>query len=168
MRQTRSGKPSVHPTGIRKSEDGIWTYTPVLPVRITNPHTGQSLNRFGVFDTGADKCLCPCESAKAIGHAITAKGVTKKGVTGAGYKFDVYMHTISIAILAPDGIKTILATADDHLVGCGGQCPVLLLGRDLFVDFIVEVDFPKRRMVDHLARLADGCEEADRQMNKEA
>lgn len=45
---------------------------PWLPLAIKNPHTNQSINVYGLIDTGADECAIPAHYAPLIGHNLQA------------------------------------------------------------------------------------------------
>ena len=53
-----------------------------LPVRITNPATGESLVTWGLLDTGADACLFPAELASELGHDLRGEGVKASVTSG--------------------------------------------------------------------------------------
>lgn len=118
---------------------------PMLPLKLINLDTGQYLHRFGIFDTGADSCLCPAGDAIRLGHHLKGEGVKKKSVCGAGNLFDTYIHTFRICLMQPKNNKVLFSKKIG--VACGEHCPTFLLGRNLFSDCKVTIDFKKALLV---------------------
>lgn len=107
---------------------------PWLPVTIINPHTGQTINVYGLIDTGADECAIPAHYAPMIGHDLQA-GIQKSINTGNGVTA-AYSHTLSFET---NGIKV-----DNVLIDFMPNLNVVLLGVKSFLgNFILTVDYKK-------------------------
>lgn len=105
---------------------------PWLSVTIRNPHTNQSINTYGLIDTGADECAIPAGYAPLIGHNLQA-GTPKNINTGNGLT-TAYAHTLCFET---DGIKI-----DNVLIDFLPNLNVVLLGVKSFLsNFILTVDY---------------------------
>jgi len=105
---------------------------PWLPVTIKNPHTNQSINVYGLIDTGADECAVPAGYAPLIGHNLQA-GNQKSINTGNGIT-TAYAHTLCFEA---DGIAI-----NDVLIDFMPNLNVVLLGVKSFLsNFILTVDY---------------------------
>jgi predicted aspartyl protease len=105
---------------------------PWLPLTIINPHTSQSINVYGLIDTGADECAIPAYYASMIGHNLQA-GFPKSINTGNGVT-TAYAHTLSFEV---KGIKI-----DNVLIDFMPNLNVVLLGVKSFLsNFILTVDY---------------------------
>ena len=106
---------------------------PWLPTIITNPHTGQSINVYGLIDTGADECAIPAGYAPLIGHNLQAGKQTTIN-TGNG-PTTAYTHTLNLKIC--DKIEI-----DNILIDFMPNLNVVLLGVKSFLSrYILTVDY---------------------------
>lgn len=107
---------------------------PWLPLTIRNPHTGQTVNVYGLIDTGADECAVPAHYAPMIGHDLQA-GAEKSIRTGNGVT-TAYAHTLSFET---EGIKI-----ESVLIDFMPNLNVVLLGVKSFLsNFVLTVDYKK-------------------------
>jgi len=107
---------------------------PWLPLIIKNPHTNQSVNVFGLIDTGADECAIPAHYASLIGHDLQA-GTQKSISTGNGVT-TAYAHTLC---LETNGIKI-----DNVLIDFMPNLNVVLIGVKSFLsNFVLTVDYKR-------------------------
>jgi len=107
---------------------------PWLPLTIRNPHTNQTVNVYGLIDTGADECAIPAHYAPMIGHNLQA-GIQKSINTGNGIT-TAYAHTLCFE---SDGIKI-----DNVLIDFMPNLNVVLLGVKSFLsNFVLIVDYKK-------------------------
>ena len=105
---------------------------PWLPVTIKNPHTNQSINVYGLIDTGADECAVPADYALLIGHNLQA-GDQKSINTGNGVT-TAYAHTLCF--------ETHGIAINDVLIDFMPNLNVVLLGTKSFLsNFILTVDY---------------------------
>jgi predicted aspartyl protease len=105
---------------------------PWLPLIIKNPHTGQTVNVYGLIDTGADECAVPAHYAPMIGHSLQA-GIEKSIRTGNGITA-AYAHTLS---LETQGIKI-----ENVLIDFMPNLNVVLLGVKSFLsNFVLTIDY---------------------------
>lgn len=105
---------------------------PWLPLTIKNPHTNQSVNVYGLIDTGADECAIPAHYAAIIGHDLQA-GDEKSISTGNGIT-KAYTHTLC---LETQGIKI-----ENVLIDFMPNLNVVLLGVKSFLsNFVLTVDY---------------------------
>ena len=105
---------------------------PWLPVTIKNPHTNQSINVYGLIDTGADECAVPADYAPLIGHNLQA-GNQKSINTGNGVT-TAYSHTLSF--------ETHGIAINNVLIDFMPNLTVVLLGVKSFLsNFILTVDY---------------------------
>ena len=107
---------------------------PWLPLTIKNPHSGQSINVYGLIDTGADECAIPAHYAELIGHDLKA-GVKKTINTGNGATV-AYAHTLC---LETHGIKV-----ENVLIDFMPKLNVVLLGVKSFLgNFTLTIDYKR-------------------------
>lgn len=107
---------------------------PWLPLIVRNPHTNQSINVYGLIDTGADECAIPAHYAPMIGHNLQA-GVQKSINTGNGVT-SAYAHMLCFET---QGIKV-----ENVLIDFMPNLNVVLLGVKSFLsNFIPTVDYKK-------------------------
>lgn len=116
-------------------------YRPWLPIKIINPHTGQSQRTIGLVDTGADECTIPADMAGLLGHVLS-RGPAKRSKT-AGGSVTGYTHTTKIEIY--DFQDKLLHTIYDIPVDFLPGLHVPLLGVEHFLDqFDLHISYPKR------------------------
>ncbi|MEE8399587.1 MAG: hypothetical protein V3S89_11325, partial [Desulfobacterales bacterium] len=114
---------------------------PMLPIKITNPETADSLISYGLIDTGADECAMPAALAPVLGHNLT-EGFIKNIMTGNGVT-QAYRHTTRIEILDYSDASTVLYTIDDTLVDYMPNLQPILLGANNFLSrFVLTVNYP--------------------------
>ncbi len=119
----------------------------MLVVRVTNPDTGQSIQTYGVIDTGADECALPASLAKELGHNLTA-GKSKKIRTGNGVT-DAYAHTCKVEIFDTYGLQNgqeeVVYTVVDTPIDFMPNLHCVLLGVGNFLSqFVLTVDYPRQ------------------------
>ena len=112
----------------------------ILPIQITNPHTGLSIKTNGLIDTGADECSIPAMYADLLGHNL--KAVAPKDIgTGNGIAH-AFPHTTRFDIYRPQ-TSELLYTIADTPVDFMPNLEVVLLGVKKFLsNFILHVDYP--------------------------
>lgn len=116
----------------------------MLPVRIFNPANGQSLQSWGIIDTGADDCALPATFAPILGHNLFA-GTNKLANTGNG-PTNVYAHTTRIEILDINTASRVVHTIHDTTIDFMVNLPVVLLGVNNFLShFVVTMDYPHKQ-----------------------
>src|SRR5574340_416068 len=114
---------------------------PWLPIKIINPHTGQSIKFFGLIDTGADACSIPATLAPALGHVLV-NGTPRPSKTAGGMTTG-YSHTTKIEIY--DLNDRLLYTINDTPLDFMPGLHVPLLGVTRFLDqFELHVDYPAK------------------------
>lgn len=107
---------------------------PWLPLTIRNPHTNQTINVYGLIDTGADECAIPAYYASMIGHNLQA-GVQKAINTGNGVTI-AYSHTLCFET---NGIKI-----ENVLIDFMPNLNVVLLGVKSFLsNFVLTMDYKR-------------------------
>lgn len=114
---------------------------PWLPIKIINPHTGQSQKFAGIVDTGADACTIPASLAPLLGHTLL--NGTCKTSASAGGPAKGYAHTTRIEIydLSDNLLHTINDIPLDFMVGLH----VPLLGVQHFLDqFELNIHYPQK------------------------
>lgn len=117
--------------------------SPMLPLRIINPHTGKSIQTWGLIDTGASQCAIPAGLASILGHNLPLGSIIPVG-TGNGVA-NAYAHTTRIEILALDG-SSVLFTINDIPINFMPNLGPVLLGVDHFMEyFVLTVDYPKQQ-----------------------
>lgn len=115
---------------------------PWLPIKIINPHTGQSIKFFGLIDTGADACSIPAPLAPLLGHDLT-KGTARPSKT-AGGPATGYSHTTKIEIY--DLHDKLLYTINDTPIDFMPGLHVPLLGVNRFLDhFELHIHYPAKK-----------------------
>lgn len=113
-----------------------------LPLRVTNPHSGQQTDAYGLIDTGAAECCLPDWLAVQTGHNLT-KGIHPVTVHTASGKTKAWAHTATLAVIGAGGqaVLTIPAFRIRVLPGL----PFVLLGVSDFLESRrLTVDYPKR------------------------
>ena len=84
-----------------------------VPLKLSNPETGQSIRIMGLIDTGADSCLFPANIAKAIGHDLKGDGVKSNVNLGIEQtNVTVYRHTFTMELLSPNFRKTVWSSGE--------------------------------------------------------
>ena len=113
---------------------------PILPVKISNPHTNKHIKAWGLIDTGADECAIPAGYASLLGHDLL-KGTPKTINTGNGVT-NAYSHTTTFELYDPRDNKVIY-TINDTPIDFMPNLSVLLLGVKSFLsNFILKIDYP--------------------------
>ena len=85
---------------------------PRLYVAVSNPFTGDSVNLWGLIDTGADASLFPEELATMLGHNLKGNGVKSSFSTGIEQKMiTTYKHTFKIDLISPSQKKAVWSPA---------------------------------------------------------
>ncbi|MFA6291125.1 MAG: hypothetical protein WC637_05050 [Victivallales bacterium] len=119
-----------------------------VPVKISNPRTGQSKRIYGLADTGADKCLLPADLTMELGHNLNGVGV--KGSLNIGIEqreVQVYLHTFKIELLAPDEMTSVWSSPEIE-VDCSESDPPVLLGAlDFLRNFKLTVDYSNEQLI---------------------
>ncbi len=122
-------------------------YSPVLPIRVVNPHNSFDLCTWGLVDTGAETCTIPEFIAKKIGHNIK-DGRKGSGLTAAG-RAGIYEHTFRIEIFKVRADKSVddkkvVYTIADGFVGVMEGLPFVLLGvNDFLKSHVLTIDYDK-------------------------
>ncbi len=115
---------------------------PILPVKIHNPHTGNSFITWGIVDTGADECAIPATLANELGHTLE-KGSQKRVSTGAGPN-TAFAHTTKIDILSLQ--EAVLYSIEETPVDFMPNLHCVLLGvRNFLNHFILTIDYPNQK-----------------------
>ena len=119
-----------------------FAYHTLIPVRITNPATGQSVHITGLVDTGADACLFPADIVEVTGHNLTGDGVKSNVNVGIEQtSVSVYKHTFIIEVLSPEYTE-IVWSSDEIEIDCSTSNPPVLLGAiDFLRYFRLTVDY---------------------------
>jgi predicted aspartyl protease len=66
-----------------KTNEKIFLPSPILPIRIINPHNGFDYLTWGLIDTGAANSAIPEHIAKTLGHDIrSVKPIPGFGASG--------------------------------------------------------------------------------------
>jgi hypothetical protein len=114
---------------------------PLLPIRVINPHTGNTQSLLGIVDTGADECCIPANYASLLGHNLHL-GQPKDFNTGGGLATG-YGHTTTIEIY--DYSNQLLFSINNVLIDYMPKLHVPLLGVKHFLDrFELNVHYPKK------------------------
>lgn len=118
---------------------------PLLPIKVINPHTGQSHLTLALIDTGADDCALPAEIAVMLGHNLTA-GAVSDITTGSGSDF-AYKHTTTIEIFHPQRrTKRPVYVIENVVIDYMERLTVPLLGTKGFLSkFILNIDYTRLR-----------------------
>jgi len=115
---------------------------PYIPIRIRNPHTGQSCDAYGLIDTGADACFFPGWLAEQLGHDLNKGLHPSKIMTGNG-EATASEHTLRLEVKDITG-KSIYIV-NDALVQVMPNLNVILLGVSMFLEhFVLTVNYPKQ------------------------
>jgi predicted aspartyl protease len=108
---------------------------PYVPVKITNPDTGKSIEMYALVDTGADECALPASFARILEHNLH-EGTKKQIRTGNGVS-TAYGHTAVIDMLDFSAENTVL----DYMPNLS----VALLGTRSFLSkFVITFDYPAK------------------------
>ena len=113
-----------------------------LPVRVSNPHSGQSLVVYALIDTGADQCAFPKSLAVELAHNFDGEGVRSESTVGVSGTTSVFLHTFDIDILTPDR-QRIFASFHNLLISCvETEIPLLLGVADCLDRFVLTINYP--------------------------
>ncbi len=114
----------------------------LIPVKITNPETGESVRITGLVDTGADSCLFPADVAELTGHDLKGDGVKSSINVGIEQtNVVVYKHTFILELLSPDYTDVVWSSGEIE-VDCAESNPPVLLGAiDFLGYFRLTVDY---------------------------
>ena len=120
-----------------------------LPVRLTNPATGQVTNiEMALVDTGADSCAIPGSLASSLGHTLKHKDVLSKQTSGiGGIQVETYGHTFKLELLSADAGKVVWC-CDHAMIECiDKEIPILLGTKDFLAGFKITIDYPAQKVV---------------------
>jgi hypothetical protein len=123
---------------------------PRLWARLTNPEKPHlpPFPALALVDTGADDCVFPPQVAHLLGYNLQSG--THKTVITANGPGDAYTHDMQIEILAmlPSGYESTHVLHTEHSIPVdfllNGQD--FLLGTEFLNKFILQVDYPRRRL----------------------
>jgi hypothetical protein len=124
--------------------------SPILPIRIINPHNGFDYLTWGLIDTGAVDSAIPEHIAKALGHDI--KSVGSINGYGASGPCDVYPHTFKIDIFKMNNKgdvneQQIVHTIPECRIGVIRYLPYVLLGvKEFLSKFVLVIDYRKKKV----------------------
>ena len=122
---------------------GISYPSPMLPLRITNPHTGKSLLAWGLVDTGASQFAIPATMAPILGHNLEL-GQTLPISTGNGTAA-AYLHTTQIDILSLDGSTKVFSISSIPVSFMPNLVPVLIGVGNFLELFRLTIDYPHQK-----------------------
>lgn len=113
-----------------------------LPICLSNPETGQSIEVFGQVDTGADSSLFPAYLAQFLGHHLKGDGVKRS--TAVGIESDgvaVWRHTFDVGLLDTEHDR-IVRSFPSMEIGCiESECPILLGAADFLRYFNWQIGY---------------------------
>ena len=119
----------------------------LVPVKITNPTTGESVRITGIVDTGADSCLFPADVAEITGHNLQGDGVRSNVNVGIEQtSVPVYKHTFILELLSPDYTETVWSSGEIEVDCSESNPPVLLGAADFLKYFKLTVDYADERL----------------------
>ncbi len=128
---------------ILKEEVGAGGPRPYLPVKLTNPETGEFIIIWGLIDTGASRCILPNKYAKQIGIDIT-KGIPQGGQVN-GYVCPCYVEVMGIDKEGNIDDENIVFKMPNREFFFSDQYTFALLGvNDFLKDSILTIDYPKQ------------------------
>jgi hypothetical protein len=132
-----------------KTNEKIILPSPILPIRIINPHNNFDYLTWGLIDTGAADSAIPEHIAKTLGHNI--RSVQPMLGFGASGNFDIYPHTFKIEIFEIDSKgtvndKKIVHTIPKGHIGVIEDLPFVLLGvKEFLKNFILIIDYKNQK-----------------------
>ena len=130
-------------------KDAAGTYRPMIPIRLTNPETKQSIMVMALLDTGADECVLPQMCCDKTGHNLKGEGVVTKVNQGVGAnQVSVWKHTFIIEIFSPDK-RSIVWKSKPQLISCldHEQAPPLLGWSGCMEFFNIRFNYPTKKIV---------------------
>jgi len=133
-----------------KTNEKILLPSPILPIRIVNPHNNFNYLTWGLIDTGAANSAIPEHIAKTLGHNI--QSVQPVPGFGASGNFNVYPHTFKIDIFKMNSRGTVdtnqvVHTISQCRIGVICDLPFVLLGVKEFLSrFLLLVDYTRKRV----------------------
>lgn len=119
-------------------------YRPVIPVKLTNPATGQSLPVLAWIDSGADSCIFPSNMAEIIGHNLT-KGDKIEPRGYGSTNIPAYLHTNNLLLV--DGFGTRSEWRSSTYFSAGIEGHGLLGLKGFFSHFKVDIDYRNRIII---------------------
>jgi hypothetical protein len=119
-----------------------------LPVRFSNPSTGQTVSVYGLVDTGADASLLPASLVTLLGHDLKGQGVKDRITKGIEAKdMTVYRHTFDVELLSATGGATVRIFRGS-LIDCSDSNPPVILGAsDFLTHFKWAIDYQTQDVV---------------------
>ncbi|MDP8214178.1 MAG: hypothetical protein P9M10_03200 [Candidatus Euphemobacter frigidus] len=119
----------------------------LVPLKISNPETGQSVRITGLVDTGADACLFPADVAEATGHDLKGDGVKSNVNIGIEQtNVTVYKHTFILELLSPNYQNTVWSSGEIEVDCTEANPPVLLGAIDFLKFFNLTIDYINERL----------------------
>ena len=120
---------------------------PMLIARLSNPHSGLSVDVIGIIDTGADSSAMPATYAELLGHDLK-QGVPSKIGTGNGVAY-AYSHTSTISIYNTKEIllgnqEPIYTTSEIKIDFMENLHTVLFGVKDFLGQFYLGIDYPRQ------------------------
>jgi len=129
---------------VYKYPNGKLTERTEIPIRITNPATGDACIVFALIDTGADTCVIPKNLSDKLNHNFSAEGVHSTITGGIGGQSKTFKHTFNLEILNSDRNKVVYSVGN-LLVDCVDEnIPPLIGVKDFLQHFEVEIDYPAK------------------------
>lgn len=117
---------------------------PYLPIKITNPKSGRSIEWYCLVDTGADTCLFSGDIATILGHKLSGRGVKSSVSMGVeGRSVATFRHTFAIALMHPTKPDTVVWRGRKKLFDCidHNNCPQLLGVEEFLKFFRITIDY---------------------------
>lgn len=80
---------------------------PKIPIKLSNPQTGQSLKFNALLDTGSDSCVIPAMTALTLGLKLDGKSEAKNSTIGiSGEPIRTWKHLLKAELLDNDWQET--------------------------------------------------------------
>lgn len=120
-----------------------------LPVRLTNPATGDSTNiEMALVDTGADACAIPGSIACALQHDLKHQEAPFKQTSGIdGTHINTYGHTFKLELLSADAGKVVWSCEQAVIECLDKDIPILLGAADFLANFRITIDYPQQKVL---------------------
>jgi predicted aspartyl protease len=120
-----------------------------LPVRLTNPETGQMTDiEMALLDTGADASAIPGSLACSLGHNLKHKDVRLNATSGiSGEQVDTYGHTFRVELLSADAQRVVWSSEQVLMECIDKEIPILLGAKDFLTNFRITIDYPAQKVI---------------------
>ncbi len=119
---------------------------PKIPIRLTNPKTGDSLRVLALIDTGSDACTIPSMISRTLGLQLNDGSKRKNGTKGISDKeLDTFVHVLEIELL-DNSKKKVIRKLDVVVNTIDRRIPVIVGTMQFLEKLNISLNYPEDKI----------------------